>query len=308
MSVPRLFYPVKSADLFREAPMRILQPPPMLRAAQADNVLLAAFQYAALGLSVLPLHGKRPTIPWRHWQQAAASPTVIGSWARAGLLDNVGLVCGQASGNLVVLDLDDLRGYEALRHAFPDLLNTFTVATGSGKGKHLYFFTRQLPPTTRVRGGSLGNIELRAQGCQVVVPPSRHPQTHQLYRVERPLPIQILPDLEALASWINALTPRPRLPHSNPQRLPQPSRLNPRVLEILTHRFTALGYKQHGPWLNGPCPCVHRHQHSDSHPSFGFNAQTGYGYCFVCGTLLAKDLRAWLSLDPRLLGGLSLHS
>jgi hypothetical protein len=287
--------------------MNILQPVPMLRATQADNVLQAAFQYAALGLSVLPLHGKRPTIPWRHWQQVAASPAVIASWARVGLLENVGIVCGQASSNLVVLDLDDLRGYDALRHTFPDLSNTFTVATGSGKGKHLYFFSQQLPPTTRVLGGSLGNIELRAQGCQVVVPPSRHPQTYQLYRVERPLPIQIVPNLEQLAAWISALTPKPRLYHSSPQRLSQPSRLNPRVLEILIHRFLTLGFKQRGLWLNGPCPCARRHQHGDSHPSFGFNVQTGYGYCFVCGTLLAKDLCAYFGLDPQLLGGLSLH-
>ena len=288
--------------------MHILPPPPIIRAAQAENVLQAAFQYAALGLSVLPLLGKRPTIPWRHWQQYAASPAVIASWARAGLLNNVGLVCGHASGNLVVLDLDDLRGYDAFCGVFPGLSNTFTIATGSGKGKHLYFFTRQLPPTTRVLGGSLGNIELRAQGCQVVAPPSRHPQTYQLYRVERPLPIQTLPDLEQLASWINALTPKPRLHYSNSQRLPQASRLNPRVLEVLTHRFIALGYKQRGPWLNGPCPCARRHQREDIHPSFGFNSQTGYGHCFVCGTLLAKDIGAYFGIDPQLLGGLSIYS
>jgi hypothetical protein len=282
--------------------------PPILRAAQAENVVQAAFHYAALGFSVLPLQGKCPVIPWRHWQKYAAPPPLIEIWARAGFLQNVGLVCGPVSRNLVVLDLDDPRGYRALQHTFPDLLNTFTVATGSGQGKHLYYFARHLPPTTRVLGGSLGNIELRAQGCQVVAPPSRHPHTHQLYRVEYSLPIQMLPDLAPLVGWITALAPARRWRASSPRPLSphRLARLNPQILDSLAHQFIALGFTQHGDWLNGACPCASRHRHDDAHPSFGFNAQTGYGHCFVCGTFLAKDLCAWFGIDTQAQGGLLL--
>lgn len=51
-----------------------------------------------------------------------------------------------------------------------------------------------------------------------------------------------------------------------------------------------LGYIRRGDWLNGHCLLPHRHKHFDHHPSFGFNLRTGYGHCYVCGTLSARDV------------------
>ncbi len=59
------------------------------------------------------------------------------------------------------------------------------------------------------------------------------------------------------------------------------------------------GFRQRGTWLNGPCPNAHLHKHGDHNPSFGFNTATGYGYCFVCGSMQLKELCAELS-DVRL--------
>jgi hypothetical protein len=41
-----------------------------------------------------------------------------------------------------------------------------------------------------------------------------------------------------------------------------------------------------------------RNAHSDRKPSFGFNVETGYGYCFRCGSMLARDVARMIGLDP----------
>jgi hypothetical protein len=64
------------------------------------------------------------------------------------------------------------------------------------------------------------------------------------------------------------------------------------------------GFKQHGEWLHDRCLYPDRHKHGDRNPSFGFNTASGYGHCYVCGTMLAKDICVRLSIDPGLLGGL----
>jgi hypothetical protein len=73
---------------------------------------------------------------------------------------------------------------------------------------------------------------------------------------------------------------------------------------MLTNHFRNKGYKVHGDWLHGPCVYPKRHQHGDRNPSFGYNMVTGYGHCFVCGTLLTKDICDQIGLNPADAGGL----
>jgi uncharacterized protein DUF3987 len=76
------------------------------------------------------------------------------------------------------------------------------------------------------------------------------------------------------------------------------------VVEEIAHALDTQGYKPHGDWLHGHCIYPERHKHGDRNPSFGFNTVSGYGLCYVCGTMLAKDICARLHLDPGQLGGL----
>jgi hypothetical protein len=66
--------------------------------------------------------------------------------------------------------------------------------------------------------------------------------------------------------------------------------VNPAVLQAVTDRLRRMGYVQQGDWLSGACLYPHQHQHADRHPSFGFNIRTGYGNCYVCGSMLLKDI------------------
>jgi predicted transcriptional regulator len=281
----------------------------IVRAAQAKNSLTAALSYAELGFSILPLKGKKPSLA--AWSQHQVEPAIfdeIHAWNRAGLLENVGIVCGAVSNNLVVLDTDGPAGYPAFVAMFPHLAETFTVATGGGVGKHVYLFADVLPDTVRAMNTPIGHLELRANGCQVVAPPSAHPDTGQPYRVEKFLDILRVLDLADLVAWIEAFKPQPVTQHTEwrpPTNLPVSDKnLNPRVVQALAHYFHAQGFKQYGDWLHGSCIYPERHQHGDRNPSFGFHTGSGFGHCFVCGTILAKDICAQVGIDPADLGGL----
>lgn len=278
--------------------------PAIVQAAGRTTVLAAALTYAALGLSVLPLNGKRPALStWRPYQYQRVEQHQIWRWYHRGQLQNVGLACGSASGNLVVLDLDDPAGYAAFVTAFPELADTYTVATGGGRGKHLYWFVDRLPFTTCVMNTTVGHLELLARGRQVVAPPSRHPQTGRCYRVDRALDILTLPKVDDVVAWMTSFRPQPVVPRVPPARR-GPFRLNPRLIQTLTEYFVAQNFKCRGTWLNGRCIYPQHHRHQDAHPSFGFNVVTGYGYCYRCGTILAREICATVGIDLVALGGL----
>ncbi len=289
--------------------MKSSQQPPIIRAAQAKTTLSAALAYAALGLSIVPLDGKRPALTtWTEYQETAASPEAIQAWSSAGLLKNIGIVCGKVSGNLVVLDLDGAAGYPAFAATFPALAATYTIASGGGVGKHVYFYADSLPPSVKAMGTPIGNLELCGEGRQVVAPPSVHPTTGQPYRVERALDILRVPDLAELAAWIESFKPRqPVREWQPPTRMNFPlgdAPLNPRVIDAIARILAGQGFKQHGDWLHGSCIHPERHKNGDRNPSFGFNTQSGYGHCYVCGTMLAKEVCEALNIDPDQVGGL----
>lgn len=175
-------------------------------AAGLPSSVEAAMAYADLGLSVLPLRGKKPALlNWKIYQYRRADNFDIARWAHNGLLENLGVVCGRVSGNLVVVDLDGDEAMNAFPLRFPELAETYTVATGSGRGAHLYYTADALPPTTRYLGDRY-NIELRAAGCYVVAPPSIHPDTGRGYFVTCPAPIRAAGDeLRAVVAWLRRL-------------------------------------------------------------------------------------------------------
>lgn len=70
----------------------------------------------------------------------------------------------------------------------------------------------------------------------------------------------------------------------------QSATLNPLMIQEVAEVLLSRGFTWRGTWLNGTCPYAPYHNHNDQHRSFGFNTATGYGYCFVCGSMLLKEL------------------
>jgi hypothetical protein len=140
--------------------------------------LQAALEYAAAGgWRVLPLDGKVPRVP--EWpKRASCDAAVIRAWWSLWPDANIGLLCGNG---LLVLDVDgdgarrELARLEALHCQLPA---TPAVATGrDGYGRHLYFAA---PRGARSWHPARG-LEVRARGCQVVAPPSVHPDSGREY-------------------------------------------------------------------------------------------------------------------------------
>jgi len=277
---------------------------PIVSAAQSETTAVAALAYAALELSIIPLDGKRPALKsWTQYQQERADEQTIRAW----IFGNVGIVCGAVSGNLVVLDLDGAAGYAAFVATFPALAATYTVASGGGIGRHVYFYAEHLPPSVKAMNTPIGHLELCGNGRQVVAPPSIHPITGQPYRIEKALDILRVPNLDDLSAWIESFKPRQIVETWKPPRISAPmgdAPLNRRVVDEIARTLAGQGFKSHGDWLHGRCINPQGHKHGDRNPSFGFNTTSGYGHCYVCGTMLAKDICARLNIDLGQLGGL----
>lgn len=187
--------------------MDALKHPMLLYPATEMRVLAAALFYLERNISVLPVIGKRPALfSWTQTQEQRAPVEWVQKWHYEGLLRGVGIVCGKVSENLVVIDLDGIDCVQTFREAFPQLFDTYEVLSGSGNGRHLYFYLDELPPTTRTKG-----YELRANGCYVVAPPSLHPDTQKPYMPLNQRPVTRLKDLNDVVVWIKDRVVKPPL-------------------------------------------------------------------------------------------------
>ena len=284
--------------------------PPIVRAAQSNNIIEAALAYADLGMSVIPLKGKRPALAsWTQYQATAQHQMPRFS-------NGAGQGCCKISASSVV------------RRQATWWFSTWTVRQAilpSPRPSRIWPRPTPLPPVgvwasmstsalTNCRRVSrrwatpIGNLELCGQGRQVVAPPSIHPHTGQPYQVAKALDILHVTDLEELVAWIEAFKPR----QSDPEWHPPSSvsfpagdaSLNPKVIDAIAQMLVGQGFRQRGDWLHGSCIHPERHQNGDRNPSFGFNLKSGYAHCYVCGTMLAKEVCETLNIDPDQLGGL----
>ena len=96
---------------------------------QDPNILTAALDLQAAGISVLPVAAdgtKRPAGKWKQYQTGRATEQEIRSWFPTGTTLGVGIVTGTISGNL---ELAEIEGAHA--HRVPELTE---LAEASGLG------------------------------------------------------------------------------------------------------------------------------------------------------------------------------
>ena len=148
-----------------------------------------AKDYIDIGLSVLPCIDKRPSLSgWKKYQQTRMNDAEIVT--HFGNSDQIGVICGEVSGNLEVIDIDDAsvfpQFYDAILNYF-DGQGQMILTIKTRKGYHIYFrndFDMTNPP----EGITCGNIKLaqkkksnnvvpvrietRGQGGYVIAPPS----------------------------------------------------------------------------------------------------------------------------------------
>ena len=119
---------------------------------------------------MIPVHGnslpeqpKKPAIRWRRFQKQVPSASEIDAAFRADVTA-LGIICGTVS-RLVVIDFDDLLGYQKFCRRFPQHVATYTVKTN--RGFHLYFLTDQKVPSHQFAGG-----DIKGERSYVIAPPS----------------------------------------------------------------------------------------------------------------------------------------
>lgn len=142
----------------------------------AHPVLAAASLYLACGLSILPVrpHDKAPLQLWARYQTERATEADVAEWVAQSPQVGLGIVGGPVSGNLAILDVDDVDFAEWLLTTGEQFLRTsWTVRTGSGK---LHFYLRgevETKTTTIKIPRKLADV--RGTGAYAVAPPSIHP-------------------------------------------------------------------------------------------------------------------------------------
>lgn len=126
---------------------------------------------------------KRPSVGegWPDWPATRESVT---AWYAEHPDDNVGIRCGDINGNgLAVVDIDPRHGgaesHAALEADHGPLPATPTVLTGRDDGGTHHYY--RAPAGLQSAINPLPGIEIRAERCQVVAPPSVHPDTGKLY-------------------------------------------------------------------------------------------------------------------------------
>jgi len=126
--------------------------------------------YRSLGLNIIPLKNKskEPKVNWKEFQEKKYD----GIFADT---DNIAIICGKISNNLVVIDLDDPALITELFHNKERLLKK-TLVTQTARGVHIYCRPlTHMPRTTKLHDDKGRGIDIKGEGGYVVAAPSVHP-------------------------------------------------------------------------------------------------------------------------------------
>jgi hypothetical protein len=194
------------------------------------EMLTAAFDLHERGLSVIPVvyEGKRPEIPgqppgqqtWERYMDARATPGELSTWFGNGTPRNIGVIHGPVSGNYALVDIDKDSGIlEKIKARFGPMFAGRWVISGSRAGYHVPVQLGVLPDFGMShtaegdfpRGNmtwktEFGSVNIRAQRCQSLAPPSKHESGFN-YDFMNPdganADITWLPNLDEFIYWLN---------------------------------------------------------------------------------------------------------
>ncbi len=142
-----------------------------------------AIMYRRAGLQVVPApypmrtrNDKRPTIGWKKYQDDLANDENFDRWFPSNCSPNMGVIAGRASGNLLVIDLDDYKPGTPAGEWWLSVTGgidreTWIQTTGGG-GRQIFF---RLPEGVTISSHRTAiDVDIRAQGGFAMLPPSLH--------------------------------------------------------------------------------------------------------------------------------------
>lgn len=145
-------------------------------------------RYEDLEFCVIPLlhpsngDGKRPALTeWTTYQKRKSTNIEHKMWFEySDVARNIGIVTGTISGNLIVLDLDDMDTYNMVSKT---VLND-TMRVRTGKGVHLYYWLPHNETRRTVTFKLNGKLHhIKAENSYVVAAPSLH-QSGAVYTID----------------------------------------------------------------------------------------------------------------------------
>ena len=173
-----------------------------------STALEAAIDYVRLGWALLPLMpgDKTPYLPllprnnrtgkpsWGILAQTKAGESDVREWFRAEPRINIGVICGPASGGLVVLDFDE--PIPAGLH-IPE-----TPRVVTSRGEHVYVLGDENVRNSRlvINGRRCGDV--LAQDHFAVLPPSIHPSGDRYEWAELLSPWELSGYLASVPDWV----------------------------------------------------------------------------------------------------------
>lgn len=148
------------------------------------------------GISAIPLNGKRPSfsIKWKQYQHTLPSSATIDQWTRQPC-NSYGIICGRASGGIVVIDFDCPDLYQRFVKKFPHLAQTYTVKTR--RGYHVYLQSQVPIPSRQFK-----NVDIKGEGGYVVGSGSIV-DDHQYHAIQqKPLTNLNYKDYQQVLEWL----------------------------------------------------------------------------------------------------------
>ena len=139
------------------------------------DLVTYACSYIKLGWSVIPIEprGKKPLIKWEKYQKEKATEDQIKKWWVKYPNANIGIITGTIS-EIIVIDIDSAKGQEEYTVKLGELHNTISQRTGKKDALQL-FFKHPRDRKYQNKAGLLPDVDIRADGGYVIVPPSIHP-------------------------------------------------------------------------------------------------------------------------------------
>ncbi len=253
-----------------------------------NDLLSIARQYTAgLGLGVIPIRPddrKRPALAaWKPYQERRANDDELAGWFGRAVDRGIAAVCGQVSGCLVVVDIDDTGLAETVLKANTGLLeSTLCVRTGGGN-LHVYVRAQRPPLKFSLRRGDAPlPVDVQGEGGYVVMPPSKH-ASGRLYEWFPGCGQNILV-VTAFDPWFSRLLARAGIdwcPQARRPAAPSVAEIDPwavgEVLRILRGISGEAGEERGGEvWFR----CLFHH---DEVPSLSANSDRPVWHCFGCG-------------------------
>lgn len=146
-------------------------------------MLKTALKYKSLGLSVIGCREKRPvSASWAAYQKEIPSDEDLSDMFEKRGADQVAVICGEVSGSLEVIDIDepDLWGelWETIVDYFSGDPSHLLVTRTPSSGFHIYYRCEKIEGNQKLAREKTGSnkykvlIETRGQGGYVIAPPS----------------------------------------------------------------------------------------------------------------------------------------